>query len=316
MRLHDAGERLGRARIGEVAALGGHRHRQVLLDQPGDAFRSRPPTGRSAGTAGARLRRRRSNDPRAAPWRCHAGRRRHRARGGGRSSGRNSLASGWSSTSRPRLDAGEHADRAQQMLVDGVVVIHAELHHPDDAPEIGHETAQHAGFVHVAQHDLRRAARGQDFEEHAIGLGIVAQGRVDAIQRMGDEARRVGMNGQIAAVGDPEQPDQIGRIALEGVAAHDADAIEFDLEVLGVGNDARAPAQAPEKPVEHRARLGLPLLQRRANDRGEIADVLGDQEIVLHEALGVGLAGARAHSRAAGRSGAENRNSGAPRAAR
>ena len=31
--------------------------------------------------------------------------------------------------------------------------------------------------------------------------------------------------------------------------------------------------------------LGLLLLQRRAEDAGQVADVLGDQEIVLHEAL-------------------------------
>ena len=34
-------------------------------------------------------------------------------------------------------------------------------------------------------------------------------------------------------------------------------------------------------------RLGLTLLERRAYDRGQIADVLGDEEIVLHEPLDV-----------------------------
>ncbi len=72
------------------------------------------------------------------------------------------------------------------------------------------------------------------------------------------------------------------------------DAIVVDAEVGRVGDGLRAPAQAAEQPVEPLRGLGLPLLQRRADDRGEIADVLGDQEIVLHEALDGALAGARA----------------------
>ena len=38
--------------------------------------------------------------------------------------------------------------------------------------------------------------------------------------------------------------------------------------------------------------LGVPLLERRADDRGQIADVLGDEEIVLHEPLDVDQPGA------------------------
>ena len=46
--------------------------------------------------------------------------------------------------------------------------------------------------------------------------------------------------------------------------------------------------------AQHRRRLGLLVLQLGAQDRGEIADVLGDQEIVLHEAFDIlhaGMAG-------------------------
>ena len=123
---------------------------------------------------------------------------------------------------------------------------------------------------------------------------------VDALQRLGDEPRRIGMDRQVRAVGDPEQADQIDRIALEDVGADDVDAIVLDLEILGVGDRARPAAQAPDEPVEHRRRLGLPLLERGADDRGQIADVLGDQEIVLHEALDVGLPGARRIAELAG----------------
>ncbi len=82
------------------------------------------------------------------------------------------------------------------MLVDRVVVIHAELHHPDDAAEVGNEASQHPRFVHAAQHDFGTVARGEYLEKETIRLGIIAQIRVDALQCMGDEPRRVGMDGE------------------------------------------------------------------------------------------------------------------------
>ena len=95
------------------------------------------------------------------------------------------------------------------------------------------------------------------------------------------------MDRQVRSVGDPEQPDQIDRIALERVGADHVDAIVVDLEILRVLDRARPPAQAPDEAVEHRRPLGLALLERRADDRGQIADVFGDEEVVLHEPLDV-----------------------------
>ena len=192
-----------------------------------------------------------------------------------------------------RLDRAEHSDGAQEMLVDRVMMIHRELHHPDDAPEIGNEAAEHAGLVHPPQRRLGRAPRSQDFEEEAIGLRVLAQGGVDALQRLGDEPGRVGVNGQVRAVGDPEQADQIHRIALERVAADDVDPVVLDLEVRSVRDGARAAPQAPDEPVEHRGRLRLTFLERGADDRRQVAHVLRHQEVMLHETLDVGLSGAR-----------------------
>ena len=48
-----------------------------------------------------------------------------------------------------------------------------------------------------------------------------------------------------------------------------------------------APSQASDEAAERRRPLGVPVLERRAHDRGQIADVLGDEEIVLHEPLDV-----------------------------
>ena len=52
----------------------------------------------------------------------------------------------------------------------------------------------------------------------------------------------------------------------------------------------RAAPQAGDEPIERRGRLGLTLLEGGADDGGEVADVFGDEEIVLHEALDRGQA--------------------------
>ena len=143
-----------------------------------------------------------------------------------------------------RLDRVQGADRAHQMLVDRVVVVHGELHHPDNAAEVGNEPAEHARLVHAPQRGLGRVARGQDFEEQPVGFGVLAQPGVDALQRLRDEPRRVRMDRQVRAFGDPEEPDQVDRVALEHVGAEDVDPVGFDLEVLGVGDRARRAAGA------------------------------------------------------------------------
>ena len=189
----------------------------------------------------------------------------------------------------PGLDVAQPADGAQQVLVDRVMMIHRELHHPDDPAEIGNEPAKHAGLVHPAQRRLRRAARGQDFQEQPVRLRVLAQRSVDALQRLGDEPRRGRMDRQIRSVGHPENSDQIDGIALEGVGGDHIDAIVLDLEVGGVGDRAGASPEPADEPVEYGRRLRLALLERSADDRRQVADVLGDEEIVLHEALDVGL---------------------------
>ena len=62
------------------------------------------------------------------------------------------------------------------------------------------------------------ALRGrQDVEEDLVGLGILAQSGSDELQRARREARSVRMDRQVVPVGEPEQPDQVDGIALEGV---------------------------------------------------------------------------------------------------
>ena len=81
-RLHHGGEILDRLAVGQIARLRHRRHDEVDLDQPGDQIGVGRVEARAAGRPAARCARRRSNDPRSAPWRCRAGTSRHRARRG------------------------------------------------------------------------------------------------------------------------------------------------------------------------------------------------------------------------------------------
>ena len=80
--LHDVGEVADGLGVADVAAEGDLAHGQVLLDRARRPSRSRPASGRSAGTARGRCARRRSSGPRRGPWRCRAGRPPRRARAG------------------------------------------------------------------------------------------------------------------------------------------------------------------------------------------------------------------------------------------
>src|SRR5271170_6883064 len=95
------------------------------------------------------------------------------------------------------------------------------------------------------------------------------------------------MDWQIRTVSDPEQPDQIHGIALKNVGADDVDPIIVDLEILSFPDHAGAPPQTAHEAAECGRRFGVSLLERRAHDCGQVADVLGDEEVVLHEPLDV-----------------------------
>ena len=184
----------------------------------------------------------------------------------------------------PALDVGEDADRADQVLVHRIRMVHIELHQRDDAAELGNEAAEHAGLVHEPQHHCWRAVRGQDRKEEPVGLGIEAHGGVDPCQAHRHEPHRVGVDRQPALVRHGEEADEVDRIAGEDRRIGEGDAGVLDHEVLG-GEHLLAPPHAAEEAIEHRRGLGLALLQRGADDGGEVAHLLGDEEVVLHEAL-------------------------------
>ena len=87
-------------------------------------------------------------------------------------------------------------------------------------------------------------------------------------------------------VGRNEQADEIDGVLGENVLVDGVDAAILDAEVGGAPQPrAAAPAEGREQRVERGQRLQLLHLERRADDGGEIADLLGHEEIVPHEAL-------------------------------
>ncbi len=138
---------------------------------------------------------------------------------------------------------------------------------------------------------MRRSAvsgslpRGQDLHEEAVRLGIGAEIAVDQLQRLGDEAERVRVDVEPVLVGGVEQAEEIHRIVAEGAVVRDVEPVRIDREARDV-----ALPEAPAAPREQRLAL-LFALEERAEDARQIADVLGDQEIVLHEALDAARSG-------------------------
>ncbi len=102
-----------------------------------------------------------------------------------------SVETGCSAAELAALDAGQKSDHADQMLVDGEVMIHVELHHRHHAAEVGDEMAEHARLVHAAQGQFGIAGVGQQPHEHAVGRRAVAQAVIDAPEIGADLAQHL-----------------------------------------------------------------------------------------------------------------------------
>ena len=137
----------------------------------------------------------------------------------------------------PRLDVGQNADAAQQVLVHRIVVVHVELHHRDDAAEGAHEAPEHADLVHPPQHHLGAVA-GEDLEEQVVRDLVLAQLLIDQLERALRGAHRFRMEGEIVLLGETEDADEVDGVAAEGVRIRDVDAIVVDDEILAVEHHA------------------------------------------------------------------------------
>ena len=182
-RLHDLRKIHDRAAVGEVARLGDPRHGQMLLDQPGDELglvgrepEARAELSRHLGAGDRMILRPALGDvvqeERDGQHRQVLQRR------------QDLPDSGCSSPSRPVRMPDSDADRADQVLVHRIMVVHVELHHRDDLAEVGDEAAEHAGLVHVAEHRLGIVRIAEDLQEQPVRLRIVLQLAVDRFERL------------------------------------------------------------------------------------------------------------------------------------
>ena len=157
--LNLGGERLGRSGVRKIASLRHVRHGQMLFDQPSYAVRIR---GRKAEARAQAARDLGSGDRMvlAAALGDIVQEGRHVKRRAMADVGQDFAEQRMVLVEQPGFDLAQHADRAQQMLVDRVMMVHRELHHADDAAEIRNEAAEHARFVHSSERRLGRAVRG------------------------------------------------------------------------------------------------------------------------------------------------------------
>src|SRR5262249_9477555 len=104
-------------------------------------------------------------------------------------------------------------------------------------------------------------------------------------QRLRDDAQRVRMDVETMLLRHMEEAQEVGGIVAEAMLALDVEPAGIDDETFD-----RALARPPGAPGEARPALRLEL-ELGAEDAREVADFLGDQEVVLHEALDAARAG-------------------------
>ena len=184
------------------------------------------------------------------------------------------------------LDSIEDADGADGVLVDGIDVVHVVLHLGDDAAEIGQEASQDPGFVEPHEGHFRIGA-GKDFHELTVGVRVLAQFPVDQFQVLAHQAKGIGMNIDLVALGEAKQLQHFHRRFFEGVLVLDAQTVAVEDEILDL-----APPKAEARKAEPGVAFFLLFLQDGAENPGQVADVLGDQKVMLPEPLdplGAGL---------------------------
>ena len=129
----------------------------------------------------------------------------------------------------------------------------------------------------------------EEVEEDAIRLAVLAEGVVDQRQARGDAAQRVGVDRDAGGQSLVEEAEDVDRVLLEGGLVGEVEAAVLD--PVGAAGCALAEGEGRlQAAAEVRPRLGVAGLEAGEEDAGEIADVLGVPEVVLHEALDGALA--------------------------
>ena len=285
--LHFAHEILDRLGIGQIAFLRGAAHQQMLQHQPGDQiglFFVQPKSGAQP------VRHLRTQHRMIAPAPFgdivqQHGHIQRPARGElGKFAGRARVISG----QQTALDLAQQPDGADRVFIDGVVVIHIELHLRVDPPEIGHEAAKHTRFVHPAQRGFGILAARQQIEKNRIGALVPAQLAVDQFGIARRLPHGFGVDFQPFGLGQLKHFDEPHRIGAEPVIAGRAQPPAFDAVAFEHPGALRPTGEEPGA----RAFLGEFFVKVRQEHAGQAADPFHLQEIILHEPFDRAFAGA------------------------
>ena len=187
----------------------------------------------------------------------------------------------------PVFEIGDGLDGAQRVLIDRVMMIHVELGLRDDRAEFGDRAAEHAGLVHAAQGEAGLLAAEDGVEDQRAGFRHLAHGFCETAQVARQRCERGGVDVLLLAPGQGEEADHVERIARHDGVVRDADA-------AGVDHEARLRQRLRRAGGKETAQaFGLFLMvcfQLGSEDARQAADILGDEEIALHEALDALLA--------------------------
>ncbi len=177
------------------------------------------------------------------------------------------------------LDLRQDAHTTDQVLVDGVVVIHVELHHRHDGFEFRDESGQHAKFVHAPQRTFRIAVFQQQIHEDANRFGIRANRVVDQIQIGRDNPHGVRVDQDPGAQCFFKQAQDIQRIG-------DEFRFVLDRQPAMMIDEARLQfAPFAEQSAEERGRADMLRLERGQEYAGQFTHSRRVTEIILHEIL-------------------------------
>ncbi len=126
------------------------------------------------------------------------------------------------------------------MLVHRIVVVHVELHHREDAPELRHEPAQNLGFVQAAQGVFGMCTVAEDFQEQRVRHRVGAHGVVDQIQALRNQAQRNRMDQRFGSGGFVEKAQNVDRILFKNrvIANGQAPALDGEWFVGRRGSEA------------------------------------------------------------------------------
>ena len=185
------------------------------------------------------------------------------------------------------LDAAQETDGADGVLVNGVMVVHVELHLRVDAAEIGYEPTEYIRLVHPAQNRFGVVLPRQHLKEQRIGARIIAQGSVDQAAIAIGDPHGLGMHLQLVRFGKLEYLDEPNRIGGEPVVRRRGDTTAMnDVALQAARSRAKTGEKAPSTGL-----LRKFIVDMRQEDTGECADPFRLQEVELHETFDGTFAG-------------------------